>query len=317
MTKREGTLTLGFIKRLNQYVVTSVFCMALVWACSSENDPKNGQINAQNAGTGGGAAGNSNTSPTLRGSCDSSKRLGDFEIVVGAKSSYITGKVKNGVVPSTIETEVAHSGQCKLMRQNKTFCDPACAINLVCDTNGQCIAEPASQSVGTVSVTGLAQAVEIPATAPAYSYDKTSLPALVAEPGASIQLTATGGDMSGFQLYGKGVKPLVISDSVWNITAGQATTIRWEPDSVSGATIMARFSLDQHGTTPIEMECEVEDTGSLVISAEQIKTLMDLGTTVPSKGKIERHTVDSIQTDKGCIELTVYSLNSVEVKFTP
>ena len=295
---------MGFAKRLNQSAVVSVFCLVLVSACTEDAD----DVGKNDAAT------TSTSSTTLHGACDSSKRIGGFEVSVGPSTRFITGIVLAGVVPSTIQNEIADLGSCKLMRQNSTFCDPACEMNMDCDTNGQCIAHPASQNVGAVSITGLAQAVEMPA---ANTYFVSPLPATVVEPGASVQLRAAGGDISGFKLYGKGIKPLVVTDSVWNVAAAQATTISWEAASVSGATIVVSFGLDQHGTTPVQMVCEVEDTGSLVISAEQIKQLVDRGTGVPTEGTIKRRTVDSVQTSKGCIDFTVYSQSKTKVNFTP
>jgi hypothetical protein len=185
---------------------------------------------------------------------------------------------------------------------------------MTCDTNGQCITYPATQSVGTVTVTGLTQTVEMKGTS-SNQYFKSSLPSPVVEPGASVRLVASGGDISGFTLYGKGISPLVSSDTVWTVATGKDTTIHWEPDPDSGATVMITFGLDQHGTTPVQIVCEVEDTGSLTISADYIAKLIELGTSVPTQGTMERHTVDSVETSKGCIEFSVYSRISAKVQF--
>lgn len=298
---------MSFVKRLSQLAVIFAFFMVIVWACTEDSGDRQNAIDAAT----------NNTPSALKGSCDSEIKIGSFDVVIGGtKTSYVTGSALAGVVPSTKQTKVADFGSCKFIRQNNTFCDPLCEANMDCNSDGQCIAHPASLSLGAVSITGLVEAVEMAATPPAYSYSDMSLPAVPAEPGTSVQLEASGGDIPAFKLSGKGIRPLVVSDSVWNVAAGQATTINWEADSVSGATILISFGLDQHGRTPTQIVCEVEDTGSFVVSAEQIDQLIDLGSSVPTVGTIKRQTVDSVTTSKGCIEFTLFSQSKVEVRFT-
>jgi hypothetical protein len=322
---------MNLFKRTVPSAVVSGVCIALFLACSDEKEQGNDQKNALDSGHGDGAKNQkdsqidqnildsggsdgviSDKSPGLQGACESSNRIGFFELDIDQSKSFVNGQVQNGVLPTAIQTKVADLGPCKLSRQPNPICNPLCMSGTSCNTDSQCIPSPTDQNVGTVSVTGLVKEVNLKFGA----YFDTTLPGLVAEPGAPVQLTATGNELSGFTLSGKGVTPLVITDSLWSLNEGQPTTIRWAPASVADATIMVRIGLDQHGSNPAQLVCEVEDNGSLTISADQIAQLIALGVSVPEKGMIERHTVDSVQIDKGCIEFTVRSRILVEARFT-
>jgi hypothetical protein len=231
-----------------------------------------------------------------------------------SSGSTVTGKVLNGVSPNFFE-KVGELGSCKLMRQNNPNCDPACTSGMTCNTAGQCITSPTGISVGKVTITGLTTPLELTAVGSSNQYFNSSLPGDLVDPGKAIELSASGADVSAFVLHGNGIKTLSGVDSTWTFAVGQSTTIKWDADPSNGGTIAINFGLDQHGTTPVQMVCEVEDTGSLTITAEMIKQLADLGTTVPPKGVIERHTVDSVLTDKGCIEFVVRSRISRQVFF--
>ena len=114
--------------------------------------------------------GNDNTDPTggdeLRGPCALADRVGGFSVAMEEIYTAFSGSVADGVVPVTVLEQVGGEGDCVLLRRNNPFCDPPCSPGQTCDFDGSCIPYPVNQDVGTVSVSGLAQAVEAGSVTP-------------------------------------------------------------------------------------------------------------------------------------------------------
>jgi hypothetical protein len=144
-------------------------------------------------------------------------------------------------------------------------------------------------------------------------YFDTTLPHPAFEPGAAITLTATGAEVSSFTLYGQGVDPLHVPSDGWLVSRGEPLVIAWTPGPTQNATMVATFNVDQHGTSPGSIYCEMEDTGTLEIPASMIDTLLDMGISGFATGSLERRTVDSVNLTTGCVELIVRSSQVIEV----
>lgn len=319
LTERIGSLTVTQMTLptfYRKYLPYLCFLLMFGWMCTDETNDNDSPPLGNSAGTNGDTTGQTDASMSrqpaaLRGGCESERLIGSFEL--DSHNASISGQVKNAVVPSVIRETVAEQGACKLTRQLVLFCEKVCTAGQSCSAEGTCIDAPTNQNLGTVSIDGIATPIEIPPNPPSYLYFDTKLTSPPFEPGAPIHLRASGGDLSGFDLYGKGVEPLLGADSVWTVVTGQELAISWAKGTIQEAKVMISFSLDQHGVTPVQMVCEVEDTGSFIISSQQIDNLMELGVTVPTIGIIERHTVDSIYIEQGCIEFKIVSRSSVEV----
>ena len=82
--------------------------------------------------------------------------------------STVAGEVRSGVVPITVLEDVTDpkytGGQCKMLRRNNPFCNPACNPDETCDFDGQCLPYPENQDVGVVTVGGVYENVEGSAT---------------------------------------------------------------------------------------------------------------------------------------------------------
>jgi len=249
------------------------------------------------------------TPPELRGACAFEDKVGLFVVQHEEAYSYVQGEVRDGVVPITILENVVEEGDCILWRANNPFCDPPCQPDETCDLDGECIPYPTNMDVGTVTVTGLNEAVEMEPPGggmPATYYD-TQMPHPAFDPGAEIELVATGNEIGGFTLHGEGFAPIEIPDEPWVVVEGQPLEVTWTTDSSSRATVWVRLNIDQHGTTPVEVWCDVADSGSMSIPSEVVDTLVGYGVSGFATGTIYRHTLDSVDGDTGCIEFEVVS----------
>jgi hypothetical protein len=221
-------------------------------------------------------------------------------------------------LPSAVPLEVSTVGDCRITKKNNPFCEPMCTGGTVCDNNGgqsevgRCVNEPLRQNLGNVFVDGLSQPIVMkPDVNNSYSDDSLPYPGF--EPGSEIKLAAIGADIEGFVLYGRGVEPLLVPNSDWQLIPHQELTINWTPGTAQYATISAAINIDQHGTSSASIRCEAPDTDTLVVPQELIDELYSLGTSGAPSGALIRHTVDSVETDLGCIEFEVSFRSTVQV----
>lgn len=242
----------------------------------------------------------------LRGACALADRVGSFQVAMEADYTAFSGSVADGVVPVTILEQVGDDGTCVLLRRNNPFCDPMCTPGQTCDFDGTCVPYPANHDVGVVTVTGLVQPVMVEPLAPTFSYFDTSLMHPAFEPGAAIELSAEGGDYEAFVMHGIGVAMVVPSAKEITLNAARAVPIEWTP-SGSDATLRLVMKVDQHGLTPVQLICESDDTGSMVISAEIIAQFVASGVTGFPSADYYLQTADSVDLAPGCVDFVVRS----------
>lgn len=284
-------------------LVTS--CVGL-WACDGGSASSGGAGGSGSSGSSSssssGAGGDGGAS--LHGACASTDEIGYFVVQHEFDYSVVSGEVFNGVLPSKILEKVGQEGDCILWRRNNPFCDPPCNPGETCGQNAMCVPYPLTQSVGDVAITGLAKPVLM--SSPNY-YD-TMMPHPAFVPGAAIKLTAQGADLPGFTLYGQGFAPIELPSAIWTIKKGEPLTMSWKPDTSSElARIQVRLNIDQHGNTPVELICELKDTGSVMVPASLVDQLIGFGVTGFPSGNVTRHTVDSTTVGPGCVRFEVYS----------
>jgi hypothetical protein len=78
--------------------------------------------------------------------------------------------------------------------------------------------------------------------------------------------------------------------------------------------VRVRIDIDQHGSSPVAMECRVEDRGSLTVDKTLIASLMSFGVSGFPTGTVVRGTDDSIEASPGCVGLAVTSTATVGLK---
>ena len=244
-------------------------------------------------------------------SCPVTERIGDFELAVkqpvpGTYVGLISGEVWDSVSPQQAKyKEVLSDGGCSVMAGENWLCDPNCTPGFTC-LEGQCVLAPAPQSAGTVVISGLTVPMTLePNYKKAYSYNEPL--GLPFDVGSAIELSAAGGDVEAFSLQGHGVAPFETVGKVWSISKGKSTTFEWVPAQGPGK-VKLFIDLGQHADVPLYVECICDDTGSVTVPAAVIDKVLGYGLKPMAITPVfRRFTVDSVEVDKGCIEMNVYS----------
>lgn len=246
----------------------------------------------------------------LRGACAEDSRVGGFRVEAENTESFVSGAVADAVNPSSVPEETVAAVGCRLLVSRNFFCDPACRGGELCGPGNDCQPFPRNQDVGRVTISGLATEVELDALAPGSDYLATTLPHPVFADGAEIRLRASGafGEIS---LDGVGSPALDVDPAAWLVSRGEPMAIAWSAPAAAGdAVINLRLSIDQHGTTPATLSCDLADTGAAEIPSSMIDALLDAGVSGFANGSISRRTIDSHSVSSGCIDLEITSPRS-------
>jgi hypothetical protein len=253
----------------------------------------------------------------LHEACPIEERIGGFLVQMNEDMGYtsVDGVVKNGIVPGYIPDITLEEGDCRLLARRNLFCDPACTSGFTCGTDQTCIPMPLGQDMGKVILRGLAKRLELNALQPGNSYSWTQLPYPGYEVDQVIQLRTISGYLGALELYGIGVSQLVPSESAWVITEGQDLIIEWEPPQVGARSrVLIEINIDQHGLTPLTLNCDMPDTGSATIPQAIIDGLMEAGVTGFPIGRVTRRTTDSYTAAEGCIDFFISSVRTITVE---
>jgi len=135
--------------------------------------------------------------------------------------------------------------------------------------------------------------------------------------GADIRLQASGGDYEPFELRGRGINYLEISDDATVVEQGQPIELSWPLLSVDLPTrIRVEISLNNHGPG-IEtwIACEIEDTGFLVISEILVDALFEAGISGWPSVVFWRQTADATDISLGCVQLLVVTREARDLEF--
>ncbi len=258
----------------------------------------------------------------LAGRCPLEDARGSVTVISTSALALVTGAVTDGVVPLTVLEEVGSAGDCVLLRQNNPFCNPACAANETCDFDGTCLPYPTEQDLGTLTIDGLSEPVEMTPNKPGFSYFFTGLDNPPHAPGDLVTLNGTGGaTIDPFTLYGVGLTPLALDGEMWVVDEGVDTIVNWNPpEDGARTTVHVLITIDLHGLTPVQLECNFPDTGQGTIPGDLLDQFIDFGVTGIPSGKITRWTVDSAQQGDACFDFSVAWSENPEVDvigFTP
>ncbi len=248
----------------------------------------------------------------LGGSCGYEDHVGRFELAHwdGADEHFATatGEVLDGVIPVTVLYEAASEGGCTLWQKINPFCEQPCEPDEACDHQGECVPYPVPQDVGAVEISGLTEPLVL--TADAYgNYWDTTVGYPLFDPGAAI--TASADEL--FDLRGLGVESIEVPDPNWLLVQGEDMPVSWTAGS-SDALVEITFNIDQHGSSPLTMICELPDTGSASIPADLLEQIVANGVSGYPSSWIRRHTADSVPIPGGCADLLVYSHLAVDMQ---
>jgi hypothetical protein len=253
--------------------------------------------------------------------CAADRRIGEFKIQVAPdfpdlpQFTSVEGAVRDGVNPAKVPQVVRQAGECRVLRAQNLFCDPACRSGQTCGPGGKCVAEPVRKSVGTVTVTGLKVAVVMKHSAGTNYANPESLPHPALDEGADIRLEASGGDLPRFALRGKGIGALKPLGKELLVESGKPLKVAWAPPGKAGPQrVRVELNLNHHGGTPSWVACDVPDTGSYDIPAALVTELRGLEVTGFPTIIVNRQTADSAAVASGCVELAVSSEIELNVK---
>jgi hypothetical protein len=127
-------------------------------------------------------------------------------------------------------------------------------------------------------------------------------------PGQVVTLTAAGAELSGFTLHGEGVEQVEVPEGAWTLERGQPIELAWTPGSNAEKTrVRATLNIDQHGGTPVTLQCDFPDSGAGTISAELVDGLLDAGISGFPNGNLYRETADNIALAEGCVDFVVFA----------
>jgi hypothetical protein len=273
--------------------------------------------------SGGSSSGGSSTGGSSGGGslayqpCALDARVGTFTIELGDGYTAVTGSVRDAVQPSDVPDLVSEEGSCRLYEQRNLFCDPPCGSGTTCGEAMACVASPSNQSVGTVSVSGLAVPLEMMPSG-VNSYTNPAIPELPHpgfSEGADIVLSATGGAYAPLELHGRGISALELEGESLTVVEGQPLAVRWmPPGQVNGQMVHLTFEFNRHGGTPTWLECDAPDTGSFDVPAALVSALLELELSGWPTLAATRRTVDSRMLAPGCVELRVVSSVTIDLK---
>jgi hypothetical protein len=171
--------------------------------------------------------------------------------------------------------------------------------------------------VGSVSVSGLARALEMTPNANTGSYRaQPALPHPGFQPGADLRLTSSGGDYAPFELRGWGIGLLELPPAI-TVTQGQPVALSWTAPASPGPThVFVRLDVNNHGSTEASIECDFEDTGSGTIPASLVDGLIAQGTSGFPSILLQRRTASSSSIEPGCVQFLVSSTLEVDVSLS-
>ena len=254
----------------------------------------------------------------LDGECPDAVQWGGFLIDANEDYAWVAGSLSNGIVPVTVLTPVLESGDCAIWRQENPYCDGGCDSGYTCDLTGECVPYPVTQDLGTVTVTGLVQAVSMDPVNPGYNYYDTSLPNPPWVAGEPLTLQTGGGAYDPVTAYGVAPVTLVPVTMAWQITPGEPLPIEWDaPTEAVRTELILHLRIDQHGTTPSSIVCIFEDDGAAEVPADALEMLMSAGVTGFPAGDLARRTADATDIgDGGCIDFVATSSHLATIGIT-
>jgi hypothetical protein len=265
--------------------MTSSRCLLLLLftlsACSDDVTSTGGGPGAGGGGAGGagGSGGSSNCEPhTTAADPDFSVREGRFTLQAQPSFAVFSGMLLDGP-PLAFHHESAREGQCRLLTYEASTCAPACTAPDVC-IDAACATPGSAIDAGTLTLTEFL-GEPIPAMKAEGSYYWSTEDVTGAKDRAT--LTAAGGPAGDFALSVCVPSPMTPSAD-WTAlmearAPGEDVTLEWS-DPLPGARFYLRMTtgIGTHGgISPVEVECEGPDTGSLTLPGPYLDDLFAEG----------------------------------------
>ena len=245
--------------------------------------------------------------PPRRSSARSRSRWWDPTSTTDGFTSVL-GRVYDAPMPPQLGWDVADSAQgCELRIPVVPFCEPRCGTSAVCTQEQGCVAYPAAQNLGTVTMTGLsASSIEMKPISGSYQLPADiELPHPPTEEGARIDLQSGGGDLDPFTIQGSGIAPLELLGPEAFPLDGTAPLAAEPPSGSAASRIQVKIDISHHGGLKGVIECDLEDSGQAEIDASLIEQLIGLGTAGFPTINVTRALSGGINLEAGLVLLEV------------
>ncbi len=229
--------------------------------------------------------------------------------------SSLLGKVYNGAPLDAIVWETAATVEgCTLRTPRVPFCATPCGSSAVCVENDMCKPYPMSQTIGTVTATGIATAsgdatftmdpiantYQPPASMP------LAYPAF--REGEKLELVSSGSAFApSFTVGTRGVAALNITNTTIALQSGTPLALTWIAPTATGSKIHIKLDISHHGGSKGKIECDVADSGSVSIASGLITQLLGLGAAGYPTIIVTRATTGSAAIAAGRIDLVAAS----------
>lgn len=278
--------------------------LLFLFACDFSNDDNGSADSATDSGLAN-PDGDPATVPLL-GYCPLETHWGEFVVEAYDTYSIVDGQMNDGVVPATVLELAAEEGDCKLLKRNNPYCDPTCDPGYTCDFSGECVVYPLGVDLGTVTISGLVDLVTMEPLGSGYQYFDTRISHPAFEPGVLVQLQTEGGSLAPFTLHAVGVSLLVPTSNLWEVAKSTALVVSWDaPTTQVRSTVDLSLNIDQHGITPVTLQCSFVDDGSAEVPASVLDALFAFGVSGYPSANIARRTVDSTTIGDGCVDFAL------------
>jgi Cys-rich repeat protein len=297
-------------------ILTFSLALGLIGCGSSTSESTGGTgggvAGAAGGSVGGGGGGGGSTSSS---SAASNGPTGLFDIHYIGTSSYtdVSGLMYDGPTADLVVWEKKKTdGDCSLYTPRSPFCE-SCPDGQVCVDTNVCRKQPATHSVGDVTLTGLnppsgASSLKLTVGGNNAYLCAETLPVPPCTAGGTIGLSATGdGSYPAFSIQTQCIAPLALTTKSVTLESGQPFTLTWTPGSVASARITLEFDLSHHGGSKGQLRCDTADSGSVTVSAALIKSLLDLGVTGFPWLTVTRVVKGTAAVGSGQAQLSVYS----------
>jgi hypothetical protein len=257
--------------------------------------------------------------PTFGGTEDSvfDQTPDRFTLTVEEGWTILDGAVLDGDALELF-VEAERVGACRLLTHETSFCDPMCPSGEAC-VDEECIAYPSQASVGTLSL----QQVQVdpisvePTDQNRYFWFSDAVGAsdfdevMIAAPGAE--------DTEAFELDACAEEALEPegdwADALATRGAGEDVSLSWS-NPIEGARVYLRMTtgIGTHGgISPVEVECEGPDTGTLTLPGSYLDALYE-----PSYwscgecglNELKRYRASEVQAGVDLVQLRVESTTS-------
>jgi hypothetical protein len=226
----------------------------------------------------------------------------------------VFGMVFDGPTPvPLVWEEAARDGACRLMTPRVPYCEEPCEGGAICVEDNVCQFYPETVTVGTVEVEGLrisggGTSFSMDPIAGNYQPTGITLEYPGFFEGDAITVSAEGEDqVPAFTLEGEGIAELELLNQSIELADGQAVNLSWTPPGQDVADIYVKLDISHHGGTKGMIECDVEDTGSLELTAAMLDQLKSLGISGWPSIVVTRWTAGSTKVPLGRIDLSIVS----------